>query len=132
MIQKEPAKFAQKISACDIEFDSQESFTELLTRHINTKGVKIGDLVVKTNLSRPYIYNLLSGDRKPGRNIVLRVSLALELNLDETQNLLKSADKPLLSPKVRRDAGIICCLLQGFNLAETYDYLQSIGEEPLV
>lgn len=131
MIQDDPGKFAKKISSCNLEFDKPQRFTELLTQYMDSRNVKSNDLVISANLSKPYIYNLLSGARNPGRNIVFRIALALGLNFDETQNLLKSAEKPVLSPKVRRDAGIICCLLQGYNPTETDEYLRSIDEDPL-
>ena len=44
------------------------------------------------------------------------------------RGLQQGRDAGSLYPKVRRDAAIICCILQGFNLRDTDDFLVSVGE----
>ena len=70
--------------------------------------------------------------RAPGRDIVLRLALVLALTPEETQRLLRAAQRGALYPRVRRDAAVIFCLNRGLSLLEADDLLRSLGEDPLV
>ena len=43
----------------------------------------------RSQLSRSFLYQLCSGQRVPGRDIVLRLALVLELSVDQAQSLLR-------------------------------------------
>ena len=83
------------------------------------------------NISKSYGYQVLRGERTPGRDIILRTALALQLSLKETQRLLAVGDCGALYPKVRRDAAVIFALNQKMTLLETEDLLSSLPERSL-
>ncbi len=92
-------------------------------------AARMGELAL---LSRSFAYQLCSGVRAPGRDIVLRLALVLALTPEETQRLLRAAQRGALYPRVRRDAAVIFCLNRGLSLLEADDLLRSLGEDPLV
>ena len=55
--------------------------------------------IAGTDISKSYGYQILNGDRIPGRDILLRTSLVLQLSLKETQRLLAVGDCGALIPK---------------------------------
>ena len=63
---------------------------------------------------------------------MLRIAVALKLNLDDSQRLLRSAQRGALYAKVRRDAVIIFALKKHMTLDETDEMLRSLDEEPLL
>ena len=63
---------------------------------------------------------------------MLRLSIVLGLSYDETQYLLRAAQRGALYPRVRRDAVIIYALSKHMNLSETDEALVSLGEEPIL
>lgn len=101
---------------------------DYLYSFINKNGITIPQLIIDSNLSKSYVYQILAGEKSPGRDVLLRLSLALKMNLKETQHLLTIGDVGILYPKVRRDAAIICCILRGFDLHATDNFLDSVGE----
>ena len=87
--------------------------------------------IASVNISKSYGYQVLRGERTPGRDIILRTALALQLSLKETQRLLAVGDCGALYPKVRRDAAVIFALNQKMTLLETEDLLSSLPERSL-
>lgn len=107
-------------------------FHKYLDILISERNISIPDLGVKALLSRSFTYQIFSGDRVPGRDIILRIALALNILLDETQRLLKLADRGALYPKVKRDALIIYGLNNKLGLYKTDEMLVSLGQESLL
>ena len=68
----------------------------------------------------------------PGRDVVIRICLALKVEVDEAQRLLMLAEKGCLYPKVRRDAAILCCLEEKKSLEDTNQFLEEHGEKKLL
>lgn len=107
-------------------------FHEYLSELIKERNIDAAKLEVMTLLSRSFAYQICSGDRIPNRNIIVRIALVLKLSLDETQRLLKLANRGILYPKVKRDAVIIYALKNGYGLFETDELLTSLMLESLL
>ena len=88
--------------------------------------------IVGVNISKSYGYQILRGERTPGRDILLRTALTLQLTLKETQRLLAVGGCGALYPKIRRDAAVIFALNQKMTLLETEDLLSSLPERTLL
>lgn len=107
-------------------------FHKYLETLISERNISIPDLGVKALLSRSFTYQVFSGDRVPSRDIILRIALALNILLDETQRLLKLADRGALYPKIKRDAVIIYGINNKLGLYKTDEILVSLGQESLL
>lgn len=107
-------------------------FHKYLDTLISEKNISITELGTKVLLSRSFTYQVFSGDRVPSRDIILRIALALNILLDETQRLLKLADRGALYPKIKRDAVIIYCISHKSGLYKTDEMLVNLGLEPLL
>lgn len=108
------------------------TFSQHLAALMEERGLtpaKLGELAL---LSRSFTYQLCSGVRTPGRDVVLRLALVLKLDLEETQRLLRTACRGALYPRVRRDAVFIFAMQQGLNLFDTNELLCSLDEPPLL
>ena len=93
-------------------------FSDYITILCQNRNEKPERVIKRTNMERSYGHRLFSGTRQPSRDTVLQFALALELNVDETQQLLKVARATPLHPKVKRDAVIAYCLHRGKTLTE--------------
>ena len=82
-------------------------------------------------MSKSYGYQILRGERVPGRDILLRTALALGLSLKETQRLLAVGGCGALYPRVRRDAAVIFALNQKMSLLQAEELLSSLPERSL-
>lgn len=102
------------------------SFSEYLHGLITERGIDTAKFGVKTLISRSFAYQILSGTRIPSRDIILRICVAIGCSVDETQRLLMLADRGALYPKVERDAAIIYCLSNGYDLYRADEFLSNL------
>lgn len=61
---------------------------QYLKRKIREKGIKKKVIHNRSGLDS-YVYRVLSGERNPSRDKLLRITISMELDLEETQELLR-------------------------------------------
>lgn len=105
--------------------------TQILREILSNAKMSVPEWIFSVNISKSYGYQILRGERIPGRDIILRTALALQLPLKETQRLLAIGGCGALYPKVRRDAAVIFALNQKMTIMETEDLLSSLPERSL-
>lgn len=108
------------------------TLTSCLLKHLHDSGLTIAQAADAAMLSQSFAYQVFSGARKPGRNTLISIALALGFNLHDTQRLLILAQRGELYPRVRRDAAIIYAMEHGFKLSQAEELLREIGEESLL
>ena len=99
---------------------------------IAQRSITLSQLIEQSGLSKPFVYQILAGERKPGRDTLIRIALCINLPLEETQRLLALWEHSRLYPRVRRDAAVLLCMKRGLSMNEVSEYLSSIGEKPLL
>ena len=99
------------------------AFSDYITALCQSKGEKPERVIKRANLENSFGHRLFSGMRRPSRDTVLQLAFGLELNSDETQQLLKVAREAALHPKVKRDAIIAYGLHRRLSLQETQQLL---------
>ena len=109
----------------------QENFTEgTLSEHLAglmaEKSVSPGECIRRSGLDRTYCYQIFSGAKKPSRDKLLALCIALELTAEEVQRLLKSAGYPILYPRVRRDSIILFAIERGYTVMEVNEFLHDM------
>ncbi len=111
---------------------SNPTLTTRLLSLLKESGLSIAQVADSAMLSQSFAYQIFSGTRKPGRNALLSIALAMRLDLENLQRLLTLAQKGELYPRVRRDAAVIYAVEHGFTLEQAEDLLQQLGEESLL
>ncbi len=95
-------------------------------------GYTIPLMIEKASISRSLAYQIFGGKRTPNRNLLIRMAIIMKLSLEETQRLLRIAQKGELYPKIQRDAAIIFCIQNKYNLIDTNELLENLGEAILL
>ena len=116
--------------------DNQEIFagqeiTESLAELYDRKAISKAALARKSGMSEVYLHQVFSGRRMPSRDRLLCICIALELSLEETQDLLKRASYAQLYPRIQRDAIISYGILHHMDLEEINQTLFAENEKTL-
>ena len=105
---------------------------EYLEKLLTEKNLTKKEVIKRSDLNREYVYHIFSGLKKnPSRPKILAIAMAMELDLDEIQYLLRYAGFGLLYPRNQWDAIIISAVEQKFTVAQTNELLYRLGEKTL-
>ena len=92
-----------------------ETYSDWLNGIMEEKHITVSDLLEKVSISKSFLYDVKNGDKKPTKETVIKIGLALGLSLEEMNRSLKLAEWKELYPKKRDDAIII----DGINRGKT-------------
>ena len=104
----------------------EQSVSEYLQDLCRKRGMIPEQVIKKSQIDRTYGHQIFNGTRLPSRDKLLMLSFGFELSLDETQELLKTAGKSILYPKVKRDAAIIYGISHKMNIMDVQYLLTSV------
>lgn len=82
-------------------------------------------------LNKSSLYRILNAEVSPQRNVLLRLSRVLNMNLSETQNLLKTGNLATLSGSNPRDIIIVDGIIRGSDIADISSKLTEFGYSDL-
>lgn len=137
---KDTSKIVEELNLCDDfktfynenkEFMVSKSLSSLLNELLVKKGLKKVDVIKNSEMSEVYTYQIFSGIRIPERKKLLTLALGMSLNLDEAQQLLKTAGYSQLYIKIPFDSIIIYGLCKSKSVVEINELLYEYGLETL-
>lgn len=104
---------------------------EYLCLQIEKRGIKRSTVIKKAKLNTTFGYQLFSGERNAGKDTLLQLAFAMDMNLRETQRLLKIGGAGELYCKNRREAIVIYAITKGKTLTQADDLLFHFGEKTI-
>lgn len=107
------------------------SFPEYLLAKMQEKSLSPGRLWERSQIHRTYGYQILNGTKKPGRDKVIALCLALSLSLDDTQRALALAGAGALYARRTRDSLLIYAMQRNLSVLDTNLLLSGHSQEPL-
>lgn len=97
------------------EFQSEPLYV-VLNKILKEKGLKKSEAVARSGLNRIYGYQIFSGKRLPSRDKLLALCFGLQLDLEQTNRLLKVGGFAELYAKNKRDSIIIFGISSGKSI----------------
>ena len=95
------------------------------------KNISDSKLIDLSGIEKSYYYQIMKGTRKPSRDKVLRMCIAVGLSMRETTRALELNESATLYSKNRRDIIITVAINQRLNIIDTNILLDKYGEEPI-
>lgn len=111
----------------------QPTFVQYLDALLMEKGLKRQQVLLRAGLPQKYGYKLLTGEtHTTDRDKLLRICLAMELNLTQTQRALRLYGMSELYPKIKRDVVVIAAIgRRCWDIDEVSRELSEAGLDPL-
>lgn len=110
----------------------EKTYSQRLYELMDRRCVKAAELAKMSLMSRSFVYQVYSGVREPGRDVVLRFALLLRAGVPETQRMLQAAGRGALYPRIRRDAILLYALKEEMDVFAADELLIRYGETPFV
>lgn len=118
-----------------MEFNSPYFFSENLPLYLKgllLKSRRKKSLVIRSSCLNPsYAYQIFSGLKRPTRDKLIAILMAMKLSFDEIQRTLKHFGYAPLYAKSRRDAFIIFSIEQQMNVMQCNILLSNHDETAL-
>ncbi len=105
----------------------EPDFCEMLRALCGERQLIPERVISRAQIDRTYGHQLFNGTRRPSRDKVLQLAVGMELTVEETQRLLTAAGKSALYPRLKRDAAILFCLKNGYDMLKTNEILNAHG-----
>ena len=112
----------------DEEFSGID-FPTYMKQVMDEKNVKPRELIIQMNMEKSYFYQILKGRRAPGRDFLIKFAFLLLMNLDDTQRLLKIANRQPLYPRNKKDAAAIYAITHKLNYKRYEELLNSLEDD---
>lgn len=115
---------------------NQPEFTKplykFLSEILDSKNLTRKEIAFEMNVDPSYIHHIFSGKKNPSRERLLAIARAMDLNLQETQYLLRYAGFGILYPRNPFDSVVIYAIENNLTFKEMNNYLKQLGELPIV
>ena len=137
---KDTSKIVEELGLCpdfksfyreNRDYMVTDPLSGLLGRLVEEKGLKKAAVIKKSELSEVYGYQIFSGVRVPELKKLLCLGVAMELNIEEIQQLLKCAGYPQLYVKRPFDSVVLYGLCKKLSVPQINELLYEYGLETL-
>ncbi len=102
-----------------------------LTNILKKKRLVKSVVIKNSELSEVMGYQIFSGTRKPSRDSLLSICIAMGLDVEETQEILKIAQFASLYPKAKRDCIIINGIVTNKSVSQINETLYELNENTI-
>ena len=95
------------------------------------KGMSIADMQKRSCIDRTYIYQIMDGSKRPGRDKIIAMAVACKMTLPECQRALEIAQEGILYAKSRRDSVVIYAINNKMDIMDLNGLLEQYGLQTL-
>ncbi|MBR5570687.1 MAG: hypothetical protein IKW10_07340 [Oscillospiraceae bacterium] len=108
-----------------------DDLSSLLGQLLELKGLKKSQVIKNAEIAEIYGYQIFSGVRVPEKKKLLCLAVGMNLNIEETQKLLKCAGYPQLYVKRPFDSVVLYGLCKEMSVVQINELLYTYGLETL-
>ena len=95
------------------------------------KCMSIADMQKRSCIDRTYIYQIMDGSKRPGRDKIIAMAVACRMTLPECQRALEIAQEGILYAKSRRDSVVIYAINNKMDIMDLNGLLEQYGLQTL-
>jgi len=95
--------------------NSYTGFAAYFNDYMKAHQLEMAEVIAGSNISRNYIYNIMNGDRNPGRDKIIALCIGAGMSCRDINRALKISQKGVLYAKNERDARIMIAVNKGIK-----------------
>ena len=107
------------------------TFCGYMGQMIHEHRLKKSDVIAQSGIQRNYGYQILNGQKSPGRDKVIALCAGAGLDIAQTQRALQLARVNELYSRRKRDAILIFAMQRGYSVMEINELLLELDEDAL-
>ena len=139
-MQKDTSKIVEELGLCpdfktfyseNRDYMVNKDLSQLLDELIVKYNLKKSQIIRAAEMSEVYAYQIFSGLRVPERKKLLCLAIAMKLNIDEMQTLLKTACYSPLYVKLPFDSIVLYGICKSLSVIEINELLYEYGLDTL-
>ena len=104
---------------------------DVLYHMMEQRSLSPKDMIQMLGVERSYYYHILSGAKKPSRNMILRIGFCLRADLPQMQRLLRLVNASNLYARLQRDALLIYAIQNKYTMVQANELLLRNDLPPL-
>lgn len=104
---------------------------EYIELEIEKRNLKKAYVIKHSGINKRYFNDIIANHKTPNQRYIIRIFLAMKLDLSDVQWYLQACDYPQLYARNKRDAVIIYCINNQLSVDECNHMLNKIGLENL-
>lgn len=121
-------KYCEYLSANEDAF-IQNDLSQFWSKVIELSETKKTDIINKADIGYTFFYDIIRGRKHPSRDTIIKIFIALKINVDYCQEALRIYEWAALYPKVKRDSILLYALLHKYSLQQTEELLEENNEK---
>ncbi len=121
-------KYCEYLSVNEDAF-IQNDLSQFWSKVIELSETKKTDIINKADIGYTFFYDIIKGRKHPSRDTIIKIFIALKINVDYCQEALRIYEWAALYPKVKRDSILLYALLHKYSLQQTEELLEENNEK---
>lgn len=105
----------------------KKSLPEDLAELMKENGLRKADVIRDAEMSDVYAYQIFSGLRRPDRNKIIMLLIAMHLSFEEVQTILKRHGYGMLYPRNEFDCVVTYGICHRYNVPKINEMLYDYG-----
>lgn len=94
-------------------------------------NMKKSDIINKADIGYTFFYDILKGKKHPSRDMLIKILLVMNVDIEIFQEALRIYEWAALYPKIKRDSILIYAISHNISLQKTSELLEDNGEKVL-
>ncbi len=115
----------------NIQSFKEKSYVNIWKEVLNGLNIKKTDVIAKADMGYTYFYDILRGEKHPSRDTLVKLCLAIGLDIEACQKILYTYDWAYLYPHIKRDSVFMFAIEKKLTVEETNELLEKFGLKQL-
>lgn len=127
-LKKENIKYNEYLSENEDVFINND-LSQFWKKVIELSETKKTDIVNKADIGYTFFYDIIKGKKHPSRDIIIKIFIALKIDVEYCQEALRIYEWAALYPKIKRDSILLYAIMHKYSLQQTEELLDDNNEK---